>query len=27
LDPVQLRRDIVDDVTYKINSKSGVRIA
>ena len=27
LDPVQLRRDIVDDVTYKINSKGGVRIA
>ena len=26
LDPVQLRRDIVDDVTYKINSKGGVRI-
>jgi TP901 family phage tail tape measure protein len=27
LDPVQLRRDIVDDVTLKINSKSGVRVA
>jgi TP901 family phage tail tape measure protein len=27
LDPVQLRRDIVDDVTFKINSKSGVRVA
>ena len=27
LDPVQLRRDIVDDVTYKINSRGGVRIA
>ena len=27
LDPVQLRRDVVDEVTYKINSKSGVRIA
>lgn len=26
LDPVQLRRDIADDLTYKINQKSGVRL-
>jgi len=26
LDPVQLRRDITDDITYELNSKGGMRI-
>ena len=27
LDPVQLRRDITDDVTHTINTKGGMRVA